>query len=47
MENKGLTLIEDGVGIDHKITVESAGNFRLAFESGLNYGLSQWFDLLP
>ncbi|WDE95770.1 hypothetical protein PQO03_08585 [Lentisphaera profundi] len=40
-----LKTSQEGKGLNHKIIVESPGNFRLAFENGLNYGLSQWFDL--
>ena len=40
-----LKTSEQGEGLSHKVIVESPGNFRIAFENGLNYGLSQWFDL--
>jgi len=42
----GLTLSEDGEGLDHIVTVESRDLFKLGFENGLNYGLTQWFDLV-
>ena len=32
--------------IEHTVTVESAGNFRLVFEAAFNYGISKWFDLV-
>jgi len=43
----GLTLTETDQGtIDHTVTIESEGQFRLAFEAAYNYGLSKWYDLV-
>ncbi|HBI33911.1 MAG TPA: hypothetical protein DDY44_02050 [Candidatus Moranbacteria bacterium] len=42
----GLILTETNQGtIDHTVTIESEGQFRLAFEAADNWGLSQWYDL--
>jgi len=41
-----LKLSETGTGLDHTVIIESPGMFKLGFENGLNYGLSQWFDLV-
>lgn len=45
-ENVGLKLSETGKGLDHTVAVESPGLFKLGFENGLNYGLTQWYDLV-
>ncbi|EKD89252.1 MAG: Chitosanase-glucanase, partial [uncultured bacterium] len=37
---------ESGSGIDHTVTIESSGQFRLVFEAAYNYGLSKWYDLV-
>ena len=42
----GLTLIDSGSGINRVVTIESSGQFRLAFEAAMNYGLSKWYDLV-
>lgn len=41
-----LALTESGSGIDHVVSVESKGLFRIAFEAAMNYGLSAWYDLV-
>lgn len=41
-----MSVTESGTGIDHTVTVESAGQFRLVFEAAMNYGLSKWYDLV-
>jgi hypothetical protein len=40
-----LKTTQEGQGLSHRVIVESPANFKLVFENGLNYGLSQWFDL--
>lgn len=43
----GMKSESSGAGsMDHTVTVESLGQFRLAFEAAYNYGMSQWFDLV-
>lgn len=43
----GMKISSSGSGsINHAVTVESSGQFRLAFEAAYNYGLSTWFDLV-
>jgi len=44
-QNARLILKEQGQKLNHTITVTSPNNFKLGFENGLNYGLSQWYDL--
>lgn len=42
----GLMVSETGQGtIEHVVTIEMPKHFRLGFVAGMNYGLSQWFDL--
>lgn len=41
-----LRLTESGSGLGRSVTVESRGLFRLVFEAGDNWGLSQWYDLV-
>ena len=42
----GLKLSETGKGLNHAVIVKSKGLFKLGFENGLNYGLTQWYDLV-
>jgi hypothetical protein len=41
-----LVLTQSGTGIEHKVTVESIGLFRLVFEADHNYGISKVYDLV-
>ena len=42
-----LVVTETGQGtIDHVVTVESPQHFRLGLAAGMNYGISQWYDLV-
>jgi len=41
-----LSLSDSGTGIDRIVTIESTGQFRLAFEAASNWGLSKWYDLV-
>lgn len=41
-----LSLTDTGTGENRVVTIESAGQFRLAFEAVQNYGLSKWYDLV-
>jgi hypothetical protein len=41
-----LRLTDSGSGLSRRVTVESTGLFRLVFEAGDNWGLSQWYDLI-
>ena len=44
---QSLQVHEQAVGSDdHVIMVEAPGHFRIATLRGMNYGLSQWFDLV-
>lgn len=40
-----LKLSEVGEGLDHAVMIEADGLFKLGFDNGLNYGLTQWYDL--
>jgi glycosyltransferase involved in cell wall biosynthesis len=41
-----MRLTDSGSGLSRRVTVESTGLFRLVFEAGDNWGLSQWYDLV-
>lgn len=41
-----LHVSDSGTGVDRKVTVESTGQFRLIFDAGFNWGISQWYDLV-
>lgn len=41
-----LSVSDSGTLMDRKVTVESSGQFRLVFDAGFNWGISQWYDLL-
>ncbi len=41
-----LTLGHAGTGLDETYTVESTGEFRLVFDAGDNWGISEWYDLV-
>lgn len=41
-----LSLTDTGTGINRVVTIESSGQFRIAFEAVQNFGLSKWYDLV-
>lgn len=42
-----LVVKEAGNGtINHTVTIEAPGQFRLGFDATYNYGLSEWYDLI-
>ena len=40
-----ITINEKGKGLQHTVTIECDGRFRLVFEATKNYGITQWYDL--
>ncbi len=41
-----LSLVDTGSGNDRTVTITCEGQFKLVFDAGDNWGLSEWYDLV-